>query len=219
MSKWFCGNLLALGCLVLAGCGAPPGPVTPAEAVAQLRTGRPLLNCREACVAEWQRAQPQAAQLAAGRRWADLAALTVRIGYQDDLSLYYLGQAAEGLLYPAAAASYYRQSTYLSGTAISCQNLSRVCGGMEFPRAALLRLAAIERSLSRPAPRRAAPGPQEPGAPAAVPEEIAAPGPGEAEPAAPAEAGARPPPEARSPFPAPVRLPPTEYIEPPPAAR
>src|SRR5260370_35033161 len=92
MSKWCCGNLLALGCLVLAGCGAPPGPVTPAEAVAQLRTGRPLLNCREACVAEWQRAQPQAGQLAAGRRWADLAALTVRIGYQDALSLCYLGQ-------------------------------------------------------------------------------------------------------------------------------
>src|SRR5712692_9320800 len=213
MSKWCCGNLLALGCLVLAGCGAPPGPVTPAEAVAQLRTGRPLLSCREACIAEWQRAQPQAAQLAAGRRWADLAALTVRIGYQDDLSLYYLGQAAEGLGYPAAAASYSRQSTYLSGTAISCQNLSRMCGGMEFPRAASLRLAAIERSLSRPGPRRAAPGPPEPEAPAT--DEAGAPGPGEAEPAAPAEAGARPG-EMRAPFPAPVRLPPSEYIEPPP---
>src|SRR5712692_1424246 len=182
MSKWRCGNLMALGCVVLAGCGAPSGPVTPAEAVAQLRTGRPLLNCREACLAEWQRAEPQAAQLAAGRGWADLAALTVRIGYQDDLSLYYLGQAAEGLGYPAAAASYYRQSTYLSGTAISCQNLSRICGGMVLPRATLLRLAAIERGLNRPRPRRAVPGPQEPEAPAGAPEEIAEPVPLEAAP-------------------------------------
>lgn len=142
-------GLVGLGCLVLAGCAAQPAAVTPAEAVAQLRTGRPLLTCREACLVAWQRAEPQAVQLAVGARWADLAALALRIGYQDDLSLYYLGRAAEGLGYPRAAASYYRQSSALSGTSISCRNLSRMCGGMIFPRAALLRLAALERNLKR----------------------------------------------------------------------
>jgi hypothetical protein len=191
--------LVGLGCLVLAGCAAQPAAVTPAEAVAQLRTGRPLLTCREACLVEWQRAEPQAAQLAVGARWADLAALALRIGYQDDLSLYYLGRAAEGLGYPRAAASYYRQSSALSGTSISCRNLSRMCGGMIFPRAALLRLAALERNLKRSRLQRTGPAPQEPEMPVSARGEAEAPAP--------------------SPASSPGGPAPSEYIEPPPAMR
>jgi len=213
-----CGNLMVLGWLALAGCAAPPAAITPADAVARLRTGEPLLGCREPCVGEWQRAQPQAAQLAAAGRWADLAALTVRTNYQDDLSLYYLGRAAEGLGYPGAAASYYRQSTYLSGTTIACQHLSRMCGGVPLPRAALLRLAAIDRSLTHPRPRRGAPPSPEPTVPApAAGEAVASPA-VEAAPAEPAPLTpvALPPP---LPGPVPFPAPPSEYIEPPPATR
>ena len=223
MSRRHGAALMASGCLLLAGCAAPPAAVSPADTVAQLRTGLPLLTCRDSCVGEWQRAQPQAAQLAAADRWADLAALTVRVGYQDDLSLYYLGQAAEHLGYPGAAASYYRQSTYVSGTTIACQNLSRICGGMAFPRAALRRLAAIDRRLARPQPRRGVPAPPGSEAPAAAPEELATPAAPEPEP--PAEAAAAPalPVQAVSPAPAPTptpgRPPPSEYIEPPPPPR
>lgn len=206
MRVGYYAGLLGLACLVLAGCAERPA-VTPAEAVAKLQTGRPLLSCQDACVAEWQRAQPQAAQLAAGGRWADLAALALRIGYQDDLSLYYLGRAADGLGYPAAAASYYRQSMRLSGTAVSCQNMSRMCGGMEFPRAASLRLAAIERNLNRPRPRRTAPASRPPETPAAAPEEAGTAGPAEAPAPAPTPAFS------------PVRPAASEYIEPPPAPR
>src|SRR5437870_8860573 len=196
MSRWYCGYLMAMACLALAGCAAQPAAVTPAQAVAQLRTGQPLLQCRDACVGEWQRAQPQAAQLAAAGRWAELAALTIRVGYQDDLSLYYLGQAAEGLGYPGAAASYYRQSTYVSGTTIACRNLSRMCGGLAFPQAAQMRLAAIDRSLYRPRGRRTAPGSQEPAVPLTAPPEIAPTVPLEAAPFAPQETAPPPPAEA-----------------------
>ncbi len=44
----------------------------------------------------------------------------IRVGYQDDLSLFYLGRAAEGLGFTAGAAAYYQQSKELSGTAIGC---------------------------------------------------------------------------------------------------
>src|SRR5437763_12261955 len=91
------GGVLGWGCLLLAACAPQPATVSPAETVARLRTGEPLLRCREPCVAAWRQAQPQAAQLAASGRWADLAALTISVDYQDDLSLYYLGQAAERL--------------------------------------------------------------------------------------------------------------------------
>ena len=121
MRRWCCQSLIALGALTLAGCATqPPAPSIPsARAVALLETGEPLLRCREACVAAWQRAAPDAAALDAASRWVDLAVLVENTDYQDDLSLYYLGRAAEGLNFPGAAASYYRQSTYLSPTTIA----------------------------------------------------------------------------------------------------
>jgi len=219
MNLRYCGILMALGWLLLGGCVPQPEAIDPAAAVARLSTGAPLLRCREACVGEWQRAQPRAAQLAAAGRWADLATLVQRVGYQDDLTLYYLGEAAEYLGYPGAAASYYRQSTYLTGTSIACQNLSRNCGGYIFPRAAALRLAAIERSLVyRRRPRHLAPAPhgQEPPTPAEV-ETVPSP-PEAAVQSAPAAAEIPPPPApAPPPNPAPMRSPGSDYIEPPPA--
>lgn len=206
-------GLLALGSLVLAGCAEQPAAINPAEAMALLRTGRPALRCRESCLAEWQQAQPQAAQLAAGGRSQELAVLVMRIGYQDDLSLYYLGRAAEGMGYRGAATSYYRQSMQLSGTAISCQNLSRQCGGVVLPLAASSRVAAIDRALNRPKPRRAGAAPRGPETPGAAPEEVGA--------ATPEDAGSSVPVPVpvSSPLPSPGGPAAFEYIEPPPATR
>ncbi len=203
MRKWHNRGLIAWACLALAGCAERSDTVNPSETLAQLRGGRALLSCREPCLAEWRGAQPQAAQLDAGARWQDLAILLTRTRYQDDLSLYYLGRAAEGLGYREAAAGYYRQSTQLSGTSGSCQSLSRLCGGVVLPRAAALRVAAIERELNRAKPRRTEQTPQGPVTPDA----------------APAEAEALAPSPAPTPVLRPTGPPPSEYIEPPPAAR
>ena len=148
--------LIASGCWAIAGCAGYRPALSPAQAIAELQTGQSLLSCRDACVVAWREAEPRAAQLDRAARWADLAALVENVGYQDDLSLYYLGRAAEGLGYPDAAASYFGQSIYLSGTAISCVDLSHVCGGVRLPRDAMLRLAAIDRVLEQVArrPRR-----------------------------------------------------------------
>lgn len=225
---------MAVGLLVLAACAAPPAAVPTVDALARLRTGEPLLTCRERCLEDWRRTQPQAAQLAASARWADLATLVLRIGYQDDLSLYYLAAAAEGLGYQAAAASYYRQSTYLSGTAISCQNLSRLCGGLDLPRVALRRLAVLERGFDRRRPRRGASAPREtetstPPAtmPASPPEPITTSPSEQPSVAFPPAAQVPPPPPnpppetatPAAPSPPPARSPSSDYIEPPPAAR
>jgi|SRR5579864_4259589 len=208
--KWYHRGLAAAALLALVGC-AQQDTVNPAETLALLRAGRPLLTCHEPCLPGWRSAQPQAAQLDAGARWQDLAMLLRRTGYQDDLSLYYLGRAAEGLGAREAAASYYRQSMHLSGTASSCQSLSRLCGGATLPRAAALRVAAIERELSRARPRRieAAPPGAAPAEVEAAPQGSATPEPGPAESEAPAPA----------PVPRPAGPPASEYIEPPPAPR
>jgi hypothetical protein len=190
--------LVALTCLAAVGCAEQLATVKPEDFRAQLRAGKVALGCREPCLTEWRRVQPQAAQLDAGGRWQDLAMLVARAGYRDDLSLYYLGRSAEGLGYKGAAAGYYRQSIPLSGTQGSCQNLSRACGGVALPRAAAARAGAIERELIRTRARPPEAAPQAPETPEAA----------RAEPEVPPPSPVRP---ASGP-------PANEYIE-PPAAR
>ncbi|HKS88673.1 MAG TPA: hypothetical protein VJR70_04470, partial [Stellaceae bacterium] len=129
-----------------------------------LQSGQPLLSCREDCLIAWQFAQPQAAQLAAGRHWPELAALVLRVGYEDDLTLYYLGLAAEAVGNSGAAAGFFRQSLRLSGTGAACVYLSRQCGGVALPRAAQVALAAIDRELNLRYGRRPPRRPLPPGA-------------------------------------------------------
>jgi hypothetical protein len=151
MGGHICRSLLLVP-LVLASCS---GEVTEGrlahadrmELLAILQLGRPVLDCRDACLSEWKRVQPRAAQLDAKAQWGELAVLVMRSGYQDDLSLYYLGKAAEGLGFYAAASNYYRQSKVLSGTSIACANLSRMCGDVSLPSSSIERLAAAERML------------------------------------------------------------------------
>lgn len=159
MRKLCCGSLAALIGLTMAGCVQRNPAMDPAAAVVQLSTGAPLLRCRADCVAEWRRAQPDAQRLDAAGFWSELAALVITVNYQDDLTLYYLARAAEGLGYPTAAVSYYRQSTYISGTSLSCQHESGVCGGAVLPEAALARIAALETEVRRSRSRSRPPQP------------------------------------------------------------
>lgn len=199
MRKWWYRSLVALACVSMVGCTERANTVNPAETLALLRAGRPLLTCHEPCLAKWRSVQPQAAQLDGSARWRDLALLLARVGYQDDLALYYLGRAAEGIGYRAAAAGYYRQSTVLSGMSGSCQHLSRLCGGVVLPRAAALRVAAIEREQNPARSRRTEPAPPAPETLPITPEAAEAP--------------------TSNPVASPGESTPSDYIEPPPAAR
>jgi hypothetical protein len=228
MSKWYRRLCVAMLCLAASGCAQQAPTITPADAAVQVQTGRALLTCRDACLAEWRRLQPQAAQLDAAARWPELAATVLQAGFEDDLSLYYLGRTAEGLGYPGAAASYYRQSLRFSGTSGSCEYQSRMCGGVALPRAASLRLASIERQIAPPPRRRATPGPARSATPAEPADEAprrepigtappweAAATPAAAQSPAPTSPPPAPPP---SPAPAAARAPgASEFIEPPPA--
>jgi hypothetical protein len=195
--------IAALAATALFGCGPQVAPVSPEQQLAMIPTGEPLLACRADCLAAWRAAEPQAETLAAGRRWVDLGLLVLRVNYEDDLTVYYLAEAAQGMGYRTAAASYYRQSIELSGGPAACAVYSRLCGGVSLPRAASARLAALVRLVPRRQPIRAEkalPKAEEPPAAPAAPTL-------EGLPAAPAS---------------PVRAPSQEeeqFIEPPPPAR
>jgi hypothetical protein len=193
--------IAAFGVAGLAACAPQEATVSPEQRLAMISTGEPLLSCRANCLAAWRAAEPQAETLAADRRWTDLALLVLRVDYEDDLAVYYLAEAAQGMGYRTAAAGYYRQSIELSAGPASCAAYSGLCGGTSLPRAALARLAVLARAV----PRRPPPPPAEKPAP-------------KADPAAPvAPTAVAPPPAAPA---SPVRLPSREeeqFIEPPPA--
>lgn len=234
-------GLFGVACLGLTGCAtqpaSPPPAIPTAQIVETVKSGRAILDCRDACLASWRQVQPRAAQLDAAAQWTDLAVLVMRTGFQDDLSLYYLGRAAEGLGAPAAARRYYAESMQLSATARSCRSFSTLCGGLPFPQAASLRLAAIDRTVAGPpAPRRSPrplsrqPIPLEPGT--AIPLDTGAPPPIDFPATASTQALPPPsppmpphsPPIAAEPAPAAAPLPrgpqpSADFIEPPPAPR
>jgi len=202
LGKYLSFVAIALGAALLAGCSTPSAPsVNVDEAMLLVQVGRPVLRCRADCLAAWRAAAPQAEQDLARQRWRDLAESLIRVNYQDDLTLYYLGRAAEGLGYPKAAASYYRQSMEFSGTSGSCAYLSRQCGGVTLPRDAALRLATLDNDLNRARPaRRPSPpsassaNPPAAGAEAEPASAVAQPSPEQALPVAPAPAVPPPPP-------------------------
>jgi hypothetical protein len=208
MRREVCVGLFALFCLAVAGCAARPAAVTPEQGMALLPTGEPVLRCRAACVAQWRAAEPQAVRLEREGRWRELAWLVLSVGYQDDLTLYYLGRAAAGLGYPVGALSYYRQSQQLAGTSLSCRFASGLCGGLDLPRLSRLYATRLEREL-QPRRRRLRRRPPAP--------EHEVPPPAEAAPP-PSIAPLPPPPIAPPPPPPPPPGPgASEYIEPPPA--
>ncbi len=213
---------------MLAGCATPePRPTVSVDKTMEyLSGGQLMLRCREPCLAGWRAAQPKAQSLAAAAKWRELVSVLVGVGYQDDLSLYYLGEAAEGLGFPVAAATYYRQSAEISRSSRACSLLSTQCGGVRLPQAARARLAALERPV-RPV-RRAPPNPPSGGAaPLSAPPEDTVPGDtvpgGSAPPEAPPVAAsvAEPPPApAISPAPADRPVPPAApLVAPPPLPR
>lgn len=234
--------------LMLAACvmqqTAPEVAVSP-QMVDTVRSGRAILDCREPCLAAWRQAQPQAAQYDASGRWGELATVVLRTGFQDDLSLYYLGRAAEGLGAANAARRYYAESVQISATNRSCRTFSGECGGLSLPRTASARLAMLERGRTpgseplrrpRPQPPRPGSGQPNPGQPnagqpipldagTALPQNAGGPPPIDFPVAPPLEPPrAEPePPRIEAPPPVasrqPTPQPPSDFIEPPPAPR
>ncbi len=210
-------RLLGLGGLLLAACAEQHTSVDVDKSLTLMQTGAPILSCRDACLADWRREQPQAQSLETSGRWRDLATLVVRVGYQDDLSLFYLGRAAEGLGFVAGAAAYYQQSKELSGTAIACAIKSHQCGNLVFPQAASLRLSSVALQLER-VRRAPTPSPQVKPVPAAAEGVSTGSSPyGETLPPQPVAEPAPAPTPIPAPPPKPVDA--HDFIEPPPAQR
>jgi hypothetical protein len=152
MCDWF--RLVSIGTAVsatLIGCTMQNANVPPAQLMSELQAGQPMLNCSmQECGLGWMNSLPNEAALEATGQWQDLALSVMRIGYEDDLSYYYLGRAAENLGYLQAAQKYYRIAEQLSVTDLACATRpgGNICNGYVFPDALYPHLEVVESQLA-----------------------------------------------------------------------
>jgi len=160
MRRWF-GPLwvgTAMSALV-SGCTMKNADVAPAQLMSEMQAGQPMLDCRVDCGLAWANNRQQAAILASTGQWQQLALLVMRIGYMDDLTYYYLGEAAQNLGYLQAAQRYYRIAEQIAVTNMSChqgevdaENTLGIavseCNGYVFPDALYPPLEVVEAQLA-----------------------------------------------------------------------
>jgi hypothetical protein len=163
----FHGLLLLLAVLpFLAGCNVVAvghqDPAAKAEAIAAFRAGQAQFDCGQglSCAVRWSAAKSAANRLMLGERWDDVADVVLGAGYEQDLTWFYLGVAAEGLGQTGAARIYYdnavRRSLY--GAGYSCVSAGMMtCDGVRLPQDAQQLMAGLDkRARGQPARNAAA---------------------------------------------------------------
>ncbi len=149
----------------LAGCGMVPvgyqDPAAQAAAMAAFRAGQASFACGQGlqCAVRWSAAKSAASRLAQSERWDDVADVVLGAGYEQDLTWFYLGLAAEGLGQTQAARVYYDNSIRrtLYGSGYSCLAAGMMsCDGVRLPEDAQRMLAGLDSRGRAPARRVAA---------------------------------------------------------------
>jgi len=133
--------LLSLLVLIILGGCATTTKQTP-ESYASFTRGEIRLSCGISCAGAWGSSRRQAKAFYDNGLWNDLAKKVIEIGFDNQLSYFYLGRAAEGLGYFNAARTYY---THASSTK-PCDGLINNCDGFSFPTEINVRLASLPKN-------------------------------------------------------------------------
>ncbi len=117
------------------------------QIVDEFVSGRAELDCYLACATKFGANQAAMRNLHDAGLWDDLAKLVITIGYNQDISWYYLGRSAEGLGLHDAALTYYKRSI---ASEYKCQSfMLNVCSGLAVPETVNQRIAMIDASKRR----------------------------------------------------------------------
>jgi hypothetical protein len=83
--------------------------------------------------------------------WSSLAYSVLMNGLDGNINWYYLGRAAEGMGYDAAALTYYQKSVQLSQSdGLSGKCLGTQCSNFIFPGASIVRIEMIKKAMDKP---------------------------------------------------------------------
>lgn len=132
--------------------------------MAAFRSGQASLPCGDGmgCSLQWAGARGTVERYAEAGNWSGLAESVLSVGYDTDLTWYYLGIAAQNLGYPRAARVYYQASIQRStaGGLAACNASLGLCGSANLPIDAqrmLAELPVTRAAASDQRPRAAAP--------------------------------------------------------------
>jgi len=122
----------------------------PAPLAAKFESGDIDFTCVAACSGRWGANKRTAKRYLILEQWENLSRLVIRIGFNSELSWYYLGRAAEGMNFHRAAIQYYARvlaiSKYGSLIGHRCNGLFNNCDGYTFPEAAIERLKEMKKN-------------------------------------------------------------------------
>lgn len=144
---------LLVAAIGMSGCiGVPVGiqdPGARAEALRAFHAGEAQMQCGRGldCAVYWNEAKPAASRLVLAQRWDDVAEVVLGAGYDQDLTWFYLGLAAEGQGRAQAARVYFDNAVKRSlyGTGYACVSAGmNTCDGVRLPEDAQKLLAANE---------------------------------------------------------------------------
>jgi Zn-dependent protease with chaperone function len=124
------------GAQQLAPAGLKPLTLV-SPAFEDFKRGQAKLPCGD-CSIKFQNAKDDLKKIHAQGKWEELAKAVLDVGYRQDISSYYLGIAAEGLGYPAAARQYFSQAVELAKRKEThCDgSFLNLCNGIQLPTAA-----------------------------------------------------------------------------------
>lgn len=133
----------------LSACTAK-GPVNfKGEAIADFypafTKGELRLKCGGSCAGEWGSARSAAKLFYDNGLWKDLAYTVSQVGYETDLTYYYLGSAARRLGYPDAAQVYFHLARAAHH---KCAGFLNNCDGFDIPGL----LDQVQTSIPQPTP-------------------------------------------------------------------
>jgi tetratricopeptide (TPR) repeat protein len=136
--------LLTSACSTIPSSGVVLNSRGIPELSEEFRLGSARLECALTCAGAYGAMRRKLRALHDSGLWADLAIEVLRIGFSNDQAHYYLGTAAEGLGYNAAAEVYYRRTIAVAKSSPKCAAfLVNVCDGFVFPEEAESRLAGV----------------------------------------------------------------------------
>jgi predicted Zn-dependent protease len=85
------------------------------EPFERFKAGRAVFDCQLECSLRYGAAKPDWRKLHERQAWRDLAVSVMQVGYLSDLSYFMLAEAAQGMGFPDAAATYYKRALEAGG--------------------------------------------------------------------------------------------------------
>jgi len=112
-----------------------------AEEFEKFKRGDVVFQCTSECALSYTMQKGQWKRLYDKQAWRDLAVSVVKVGYLNDLTYFFLAEAAKGLGNPEAAKKYYARAIEATKADKTCAGLFNTCDGFDVPKLAEMALA------------------------------------------------------------------------------